>query len=116
MSLRSAHEKGAPLKRRPYNYTVKRKAGFRKPALQFCGSIEVGEDAFSGFAADDFAEAVDAGAAQICNAAKFAEEALLGFWANAGDFEKCGGGLALGAALAMKCDCEAMSFVANLLN
>ena len=76
----------------------------------------MGEDALCGFAADDFAEAVDAGAAKIGDAAEFAEEALGGFWADAGNFEERGGGLALGAALAMKCDGEAMGFVTDLLD
>ena len=56
--------------------------------LHVPAGFEVREDAFGGFAAYDFAEAVNAGAAEIGDAAKFTEEALRGFWADARNFEE----------------------------
>src|SRR5579859_64781 len=74
------------------------------------------ENAFGGFAAHDFAQCVNSGAAEIRNAAEFAEKTLGGFWSYAGNFEERGSGLTFGAALAMESDGETMSLVANLLN
>src|SRR5262245_12993490 len=74
------------------------------------------EDAFGAFSRDDFAQTFDAGAADIGDAAKLSQKALRGFWADAWNFEKRGGGLAFRTALPMKGDGEAMRFIANLLN
>src|SRR5215467_6823053 len=74
------------------------------------------KQAFSAFSCDHFTQAVKTGSANIGDAAKFAEKALRRFRADTGNLQKLGRGLAFGAALTMECDCESVSFIANLLD
>ena len=78
--------------------------------------FQVREDALGAFSRDDFAEAFNAGAADIGNAAEFTQKTLRRFWTDTGDFQKRGSGLPFAAALAVKRDGETVSLVADLLD
>ena len=76
----------------------------------------MGQNFFRGFARNDFADFLHASALDVGDTAKFAQEFLGEFGADAGDFGECGFGLALAAALAVESDGEAVGFVADLLD
>ena len=86
--------------------------------LVFDGSrnAKLFEQFFGGFSWDDLAQFFEAGAADVRNAAKFAQELLRGTRTNAGNPIQCGACLAGGAALAVERYGKAMCLVANLLN
>ena len=79
-------------------------------------NAELFEQFFGGFSRDDPAQFFEAGAADVRNAAKFAQELLRGARTNAGNTIQCGFCLARGAALAVEGYGKAMRLVANLLN
>src|SRR5580765_5816667 len=79
-------------------------------------NAELFEQFFGGFSRDDPAQFFEAGAADVRNAAKFAQQLLRGGRTNAGNPIQCGACLAGGAALAVERYGKAMCLVANLLN
>src|SRR6476661_7642528 len=87
-----------------------------RPIFHGSWSAELFEQFFGGFSRDDLAQFFKAGAADVRNAAKFAQELLRGARANAGNPIQCGFCLAGGAALAVEGYGKAMCLVANLLN